>query len=152
MISFSHVFLSLFVAIIIANDRESSFITRLYTTPLKSYEFILGYSLSVIPIGLIQTSIILLISGLLDPNFLSWNLILCIPFSLVSISLFVGFGLLFGTLFNVKTVGGVASILIICQSLLSGMWFPLDKLSDGFNRLIEVLPFKAVLYYSKIFV
>ena len=85
MISFSHVFLSLFVAIIIANDKESLFITRLYTTPLKSYEFILGYFLSVIPIGLIQTCIILIISVILNPNFFSWNILLCIPFSIVSI-------------------------------------------------------------------
>ena len=41
--------------------------------------------------------------------------------------LFVGFGLLFGSIFNVKSVGGRSSMLVICQSLLSGTWFPLDK-------------------------
>ena len=48
--------------------------TRLYTTPLKSHEFILGYSLSILPIGLIQTAIIILISGIVDPDFFTKNL------------------------------------------------------------------------------
>ena len=33
-------FITLFSATLVAKDRESSFLQRLYTTPLKSYDFI----------------------------------------------------------------------------------------------------------------
>lgn len=143
MISFSHAFLSLFVSMLIAGDRESAFITRLYTTPFKSQEFIVGYAISVIPIGIIQTIIILFFGVIIDVSFFSVGILLCIPLSIVSILLFVGFGILFGTLFNQKTVGGISSILIMGQSILSGMWFPLESLSGGFNSFIKWLPFRS---------
>lgn len=143
MISFSHVFLTLFVGSLICGDKESSFMSRLYSTPLKSKEFIFGYILSIIPIGLLQTLVILVLACILDTSFLSVNILLCIPFSIVSILLFVGFGVLFGCLLNSKSIGGISSILIMGQSMLSGMWFPLDTLDDGFNKFIRFLPFRS---------
>src|SRR5574344_944835 len=47
-------FMTLFSATIIAKDRGSSLLQRLYTTPLTSVDFILGYTLPVIPIALAQ--------------------------------------------------------------------------------------------------
>lgn len=143
MISFSHAFLSLFVSLILSGDKESAFITRLYTTPIRSYEFIIGYMLSVIPLGIIQTVSILLFGGILEPSFFSINMLVCVPVSLVSILFFTSFGILFGTLFNQKAVGGVSSIMIMGQSMLSGMWFPLESLSDRFNAFIKILPFRS---------
>ncbi|HHU55940.1 MAG TPA: ABC transporter permease [Acholeplasmataceae bacterium] len=143
MISFSHAFLALFISLVISGDKESAFITRLYTTPLRSYEFIIGYVLSIIPIGIIQTLIMLFLGGILEPSFFSLNMLICIPISLISILFFVSFGILFGTLFNQKSVGGITSILIMCQSMLSGMWYPLESMSGGFNTFINVLPFRS---------
>lgn len=143
MISFANVFLSLFSAQIIAEDKETSFASRLYTTPLKSSEFVLGYVASIIPIGLIQTFTVLVVACILDFSFFNFSILLCIPFSIVSILLFVGFGLLIGSLLNSKAVGGVASILICGQSMLSGMWFPLEQMSESFNNFIKVLPFRS---------
>ena len=54
----------------------------------------------------------------------------------------LGLGILFGCLCNEKSVGGVASIIISCQSVLSGMWFPVDGMSGGFIKLMNILPFK----------
>ena len=47
-------FITLFSATLVARDRESSFLQRLYTTPLTAGDFILGYMLPVIPIAVIQ--------------------------------------------------------------------------------------------------
>ena len=38
-------FMTLFSATLIAKDRESAFLQRLYATPLTSFDFILGYML-----------------------------------------------------------------------------------------------------------
>ena len=47
-------FVTLFSATLISKDRGSSFLQRLYTTPLTSADFILGYTLPIIPIAVIQ--------------------------------------------------------------------------------------------------
>ena len=40
-------FMTLFSATLIAKDRESALLQRLYTTPLKAIDFILGYMLPI---------------------------------------------------------------------------------------------------------
>ena len=50
-------FMTLFAATLIAKDRGSSLLQRLYTTPLTAKDFILGYTLPILPIGMAQTLI-----------------------------------------------------------------------------------------------
>ena len=50
-------FMTLFSATLIAKDRESAFLQRLYTTPLTGFDFIIGYMLPILPIALGQTVI-----------------------------------------------------------------------------------------------
>lgn len=50
-------FMTLFSATLIAKDRESALLQRLYTTPLTGFDFILGYMLPLLPISLGQTVI-----------------------------------------------------------------------------------------------
>jgi ABC-2 type transport system permease protein len=69
-------------------------------------------------------------------------MIYAIFLSLITSILFLGFGILFGSLCNERSVGGVASIVINCQSLLSGMWFPIEGLSGGIVKIMDILPFK----------
>ena len=51
-------------------------------------------------------------------------------------------GILFGSLCSEKSIGGIASILVACQSLLSGMWFPTEGLGGGMIVLMDALPFR----------
>ena len=50
-------FMTLFSATLISKDRTSSLLERLFTTPLTPVDFILGYMLPIIPIGLAQSVI-----------------------------------------------------------------------------------------------
>ena len=50
-------FVTLFSATLIARDRESALLQRLYTTPLSGADFILGYMLPIIPIAMGQALI-----------------------------------------------------------------------------------------------
>ena len=49
IVVFSQSFLTLFTGLLISVDRSSSFLTRLYVSKAKSYEFIFSYALSVLP-------------------------------------------------------------------------------------------------------
>ena len=142
IVVFSQAFLSLFVGLLISIDRTTSFLTRLYVTKTKSYEFILSYALSLIPIILVQSILFFIVGGIFDSSILKIEVIYCVLLSLVTSLFFLGVGILFGALCNERSVGGVSSIVISAQSLLSGMWFPIEGVDGAFIKLMSILPFK----------
>ena len=134
-------FLTLFSATLIARDRESALLQRLYTTPLTATDFILGYILPVLPMAILQSTLCYLISaplGLSIKPSLLYALILMLPIALFYISL----GLLCGSVFNVKQVGGICGALLTNLSAwLSGIWFDLDLVGGTFRKIANLLPF-----------
>lgn len=142
IVVFSQAFLTLFVGLLISLDRNSSFLTRLYVSKAKSFEFILGYALAIIPITFVQSILFFLIGGIVDNSLFSFSMVLAILLSIVTSLFFIALGILAGSLCNEKSIGGVASIVITGQSVLSGMWFPLDGMGKGIIIFMKVLPFK----------
>ena len=142
IVVFAEAFLSLFAGLLISVDRTTSFLTRLCVSPAKPYEFIFGYTLALAPISLVQSVIFFAVGGLIDSSILGIGVLLGILLSLVTSLLFIGFGILFGSLCSEKSVGGIASIVIAGQSVLSGMWFPTEGMPEGFLTVMRLLPFK----------
>ena len=133
--------MTLFTATIIAKDRQSSLFQRLYTTPLTPWDFLLGYTLPIIPITVGQTVICYiaaLILGLeLSLNIL-WAILFIIPVSL----LYIAIGLLCGSIFTDKQVGGICGALLTNLSAwLSGIWFDLELVGGAFKKISYALPF-----------
>jgi ABC-2 type transport system permease protein len=134
-------FMTLFSASLISRDRESAFLARLYATPMRAQDFILGYTLPLLPIALLQ-SVICYILGIILGMDITVNILpsvlLIIPIAIFFISL----GLLFGSILNDKQVGGVCGALLTNLSAwLSGTWFDLSLVGDGFRRVAYALPF-----------
>lgn len=142
IVVFSQAFLTLFSGLLIALDRSTSFLTRLYVSSARSHEFIFGYTFSLLPISLLQTVLFFVVGGLLDFSFWSITMLLGILFSLVTSFLFIGLGILFGSLCTEKSIGGVSSAVVMGQSLLSGMWFPTEGMGKGFMAVMNALPFR----------
>ncbi|MBE6555891.1 MAG: ABC transporter permease [Ruminococcaceae bacterium] len=134
-------FMSLFSATLIAKDRESALLARLYTTPLSASDFILGYMLPFLPVSLAQSGIcylVALVLGLKPTLSILGALLLILPVSL----LFVGLGLLCGSLLQVKQVGGICGALLTnLTAWLSGVWFDLSLVGGAFVRVAKCLPF-----------
>ena len=134
-------FITLFSATLIAKDRESALLQRLYTTPLKSLDFILGYMLPVIPIATAQSVLCYFVAialGLSITVNIIYAILMIIPITIFHIAL----GLLCGSLFNVKQVGGICGALLTNLSAwLSGVWFDLQLVGDTFGRIANLLPF-----------
>lgn len=134
-------FLTLFSATLIAKDRESSLLQRLYTTPLKSTDYILGYMLPIIPIAIAQSVICYLFAIALGLP-ITINIIYAILMILPIAIFYVGLGLLCGSVFNVKQVGGICGALLTNLSAwLSGVWFDLDLIGGTFSKIANLLPF-----------
>ena len=134
-------FMSLFSATIISKDRGSSFLQRLYTTPLTPMDFILGYTLPIIPIALAQTVVCYaaaIVLGLDITINILYAIISIIPVSI----LFIALGLLCGSVLNDKQVGGVCGALLTNLSAwLSGIWFDLELVGGTFKKIANALPF-----------
>lgn len=134
-------FMTLFSATLIAKDRESSFLQRLYTTPLTPIDFILGYILPIIPIATTQTVVCYLIGFLLGLTVtvnILYAILMIIPVSVFYISL----GLLCGSILNTKQVGGICGALLTnLSAFLSGVWFDLELVGNTFRKIANVLPF-----------
>ncbi len=134
-------FMSLFSATLISKDRASSFLQRLYTTPLRAADFILGYTLPIIPISVASALVTYLAAVALGlpvtPN-IPAALVLIIPVAL----LYIAIGLLCGSLLSDKQVGGICGALLTNLSAwVSGIWFDLELVGGTFKSIAYALPF-----------
>ena len=134
-------FMTLFSATLVAKDRESAFLQRLYTTPLTATDFILGYLLPILPIALGQTAVCYLFAvplGLTVNINILYAILGILPMAVFNVSL----GLLCGSIFGSKQVGGICGALLTNLSAwLSGVWFDLKLVGGFFEKLANMLPF-----------
>ena len=134
-------FMTLFSATLVAKDRESAFLQRLYTTPLTGLDFILGYMLPLLPIALGQSAVCYLAAMALGMP-LSINILYAIAGLLPMAVFHIALGLLCGSLLGVKQVGGICGALLTNLSAwLSGVWFDLSLVGGSFQKIAGILPF-----------
>lgn len=146
---FSFTFTTLFVGLLIAQDRGSSFLARLYSSPMTAGNFIIGYMLPMIPLTMAQT-IICYGAAMFFGYELSistlWSILLLIPSGIF----YIAMGVLFGSLCNEKAVGGVGSIVINIATLSAGVWFPLEDMKGtAFYNVCTHLPFYHTVNIAK---
>lgn len=134
-------FMTLFSATLISKDRGSSLLQRLYTTPMRPVDFILGYTLPIVPIAVAQ-SIVCYIAAMMLGLEATVNILYAIVFMIPISVLFIALGLLFGSILNDKQVGGVCGALLtnLC-AWLSGAWFDLELVGGAFQKIAYALPF-----------
>ncbi len=134
-------FITLFSATVISKDRSSSLLQRLYTTPLTPADFIFGYTLPILPMAVAQTTFCYLAALLLGLD-MTVNILPAVLLNIPVSLLFISLGLLFGSILNVKQVGGICGALLTNLSAwLSGIWFDLELVGGGFRRVAYALPF-----------
>lgn len=134
-------FMTLFSATVISKDRGSSFLQRLYTTPMTAADFILGYTLPIIPIAVAQSIICYIVAVILGLD-ITANILLAILFIIPISLLFIALGLLFGSILTDKQAGGVCGALLTNLSAwLSGTWFDLELVGGVFKKIAYALPF-----------
>lgn len=134
-------FMTLFSASLIAKDRESAFLTRLYATPMRAVDFIVGYTLPLLPIAIAQSLCCYLVGWILGMKLTVnavYSLLLIIPIALF----YIGLGLLFGSFLNQRQAGGICGALLTnLTAWLSGIWFDLELVGGIFKMIASLLPF-----------
>ena len=134
-------FMTLFSATLIARDRSSALLQRLYTTPLTAADFIAGYTLPLLPLAVAQSIAAYLVALLLGLR-LSVHMLSAVLLILPAALLYVALGLLCGSVLTDKQVGGVCGALLTNLSAwLSGTWFDLELVGGAFKDIAYALPF-----------
>lgn len=138
---FGSVFMALFAGMLLSKDRTSSFLMRLFTSPMTATDFILGYTLPMIVMTIVQATITLLVAGFLGLD-ININILFAIIMTALTSLLFVGTGLFFGSILNDKAVGGVCGALMTnVAGWLSGVFIPIDLIGGAFKTITNILPF-----------
>ncbi|MCI2097820.1 MAG: ABC transporter permease [Sphaerochaetaceae bacterium] len=138
---FGTVFLSLFCGMLLAKDRNNAFLMRLFASPMRPSDFIGGYTLPMLAIGMLQTVLTFTaasFSGLPFTSHTLLALVVLIPIALM----FVGIGLICGSVLQETGVGGICGALLTnLVGWLSGVWIPLDLIGGAFRTISHILPF-----------
>ncbi|MBQ8725107.1 MAG: ABC transporter permease [Oscillospiraceae bacterium] len=142
---FGQTFVMLFTALSVSKDRSGAFLTRMYASPMRSSDFVLGYILPMLVIAVVQCLITyaasLIISLISDVELSIPGLLVSVVTLIPSAVMFIGLGLLFGTLFSEKAAPGLCSIVISLGSFLGGIWFDAEATGGVMLKLCKVLPF-----------
>ena len=144
IILFSFAFVTLFVATLVAKDRETSLLIRLGVSPMHPHEYIIGYMLAVMPMVIIQNILFFTLAIILGLTF-SMEVIWTILVSLVISLLFIFLGILIGSITKVKSASGVSSVIVQVVCFTSGMYFSTDLVSNTFAKICSLLPFGRAL-------
>lgn len=149
MVVFGFSFIALFSGMLIAKDRGSSFLVRLFASPMKSGDFILGYTVPLIPLALLQGACCYLVAIFLGLP-LTLNVLLSLLALLPAALLYIGIGLLAGSIFTDRQVGGICGALLTNLSAwLSDTWFDLNLVGGAFRTIAYLLPFAHAVDMGK---
>ena len=154
IIVFSYSFVMLTLALMVSKDKQTFFLKRLYSSPMKSCHFILGYFLVGLFIGLLQTAVCIitgLIFSLIDgTTYVSVGNILLLVVSQLPIMITnILLGILLGTVFNDKSAPGISSVFISLSGILGGCWMPVETMG-GFETFCRILPFYPSVYIGRV--
>ncbi len=134
-------FVTLFSATLISKDRESALQQRLYTTPLTAVDFILGYTIPLLPMSVLQCIISYAAAAMLGLK-LQVTVLYAVLFIIPVSVFYIALGLVFGSILTVKQVGGICGALLTNLSAwLSGVWFDIELVGTGFKKVAYALPF-----------
>lgn len=134
-------FFSLFSGMLLAKDRSTSFLMRLFASPLKSTDFLVGYALPLLPLAILQAVLCYGAAAALGLP-VNGSIVLAILANIPASVLYIALGLLAGSLLNDKQVGGLCGALLTnVSALCSGAWFSLDLVGNVFKKICYCLPF-----------
>ncbi len=142
---FGLTFVMLFTSIQVSKDRSTALLLRLYASPMKPVDYIIGYTLPVCLLGTLQMCICFVVTFIIgiftDYIFAVGDILLSMLALSPSVFLFAGIGILFGSVVSEKAAPGLCSIIITVTGMVGGIWMDIDGLGGIIKKVANVLPF-----------
>jgi ABC-2 type transport system permease protein len=130
-------------AMILARDRETALLNRLLTTPLRSWEFVAGYSVPYLAVGAAQAAVLLVLGALLGME-VAGSLLLVAAILAAMLVFYVALGMVFGSLMTVAQTSGAYAVVLLL-TVFGGAWFDVNEIGGVFETIGDALPFKHAL-------
>ena len=151
---FSYSLLMLMSALLISKDKTQAFLKRLFTSPMKAHDYIIGYFIPYFLVGIIQSFICVILGYIFgavnNTGFIPFSnalLLIVEMMPMMMINIFIG--ITFGILLNDKAAPAVTSIFISCCGILGGAWMPLDAMGE-FEAFASCMPFYPSVYLGRV--
>ena len=142
---FSLTFVMLEGSILVSKDRSGAFLVRLYSSPMRAVEFIIGYAVPLLLVAVCQVAITFessAVMGAIIEETLDFGGILCSFAALLPCALlFVGLGIAMGFLLGQTSAPPLCSFVITASGLLGGIWFDCASVGGVFETVCRILPF-----------
>jgi len=133
--------MTMFTAVAIVRERERGNLELLITTPVRAFDLMLGKLLPYVVIGLVQTTLVLLLGRWLFQVPVRGELSSLYLAALVFIGATLALGLLISTLARNQTQAFQMSLFLLVPSiLLSGFVFPFDGMPRAAQWIAQLLP------------
>ena len=154
VLTFSYSFLMLAVCLLVSKDKTSSLLKRLYTSPMKRTDFVFGYVLPSLAVGIAQTVVTLfsgyIISLIIGSGYIAFGKCVLLALEqLPSLFINISLGIVIGCLLNEKSAPAITSVFISASGILGGAWMPLDTMGS-FEVFCRFLPFYPSVYLGRI--
>ena len=154
MLMFSFTFVMLIASLLVSKDRTTAFLVRLYTSPLRTWEYVAGYAVPCFVVGIGQEVICLLfgyiVSLIVGGTYFSFGAALLLMLEMLPMLLIcIAFGVFFGSVLNDKSAPAISSVFVSAAGILGGAWLPLDTMG-GFETFCRFLPFYPSVYLGRV--
>jgi len=131
----------LFTAVAIVRERERGNLELLINTPVRTTELMLGKIAPYVAIGMVQTSLILLLGRVAFQVPVRGELVDLYVAALVFVAAALALGLLFSTLVSTQMQAFQLTFMsFLPQILMSGFMFPFDGMPRPARALAEAMP------------
>ena len=134
-------------AMILSRDRETSLLSRFLTAPLRSSDFVAGYSLPYLLVAILQATILLVIGAFLGLEIDGSLALVAVVFFLMAM-FYVALGMILGAVLTVAQTSGAYAVVLML-TIFGGAWFDLEQIGGIFLTVADILPFKHALDASR---
>ncbi len=134
---------------IMLRDKESRFLFRMLTTPAKPWEYIAGYSLSMVLLATIQIFFFILLGWLFGMDIIG-SLWLAFSVFLLTAICSIGIGMVVASLSKSENQGESLSWLFSMPlAILSGVWFSTEFMPPYMRTFADIFPFSHAVEASR---
>ena len=147
IILFGFVMVMFSSAMILSKDRETALLARLLTAPLRSNEFVTGYSVPYLLVAAMQWIILMVVGVVLGLAVAGPVAAVVLVFALMAV-FYVALGMIFGATLTVAQTSGAYAVVLLL-TIFGGAWFDLEAIGGVFLTVGDLLPFKHALDASR---
>jgi ABC-2 type transport system permease protein len=133
----------LLTSLAVVRERELGTLDQLMVSPLSTAELILGKTIPVMLVGLIQITLVSCVAVLWFNIPLRGSLLVLLPAALLYILAGISLGLIISTVSKTQQEAFMAMFLVLFPIIiLSGFMFPINSMTDVFRKISVLNPIR----------